>query len=139
MRRARIVGVDYGRARVGIALSDPLGMFAQPVGTFSPADALEQIERIRAREGVRLVVLGWPIGLDGSTGPATDDVAAYETRLRKSFPGLEIVRWDERLSSREAGRVVADSGIKRSRRRQKGNIDTVAAAIILQSYLDANQ
>lgn len=139
MRQARIVGVDYGRARVGLALSDPLGMFAQPVGTFSPADAIEQIERIRVREGLLLVVLGWPIGLDGSTGSATDDVEAYEKRLKTSFPGLEIVRWDERLSSREAGRVVADSGIKRSRRRQKGDIDTVAAAIILQSYLDANQ
>jgi putative Holliday junction resolvase len=136
MLRARIVGVDFGRARVGIALSDPLSKFAQPVGAFSPNQALEEIEKIRTRDGIATIVLGWPLELDGSEGESTQAVAAYQKRLEKTFPGLDIVRWDERLSSREAKRVIAASGLRKSRRREKSNVDAVAAAIILQSFLD---
>lgn len=136
MRRARVVGVDFGRVRIGIAVSDPLTTFAQPVGAFPAQQAIEQLEQIRFRDGIATIVLGWPLQLDGTEGESARQVAEFEEKLRNVFPGIEIVRWDERLSSLEARRAILASGAKRRQRRIKGNVDAVAAAIILQSYLD---
>ena len=136
MKRPRVIGVDFGRARVGIAVSDPLMLFAQPLGAFSPKNALAQLEQIRGQEGIEKLVLGWPYELDGHEGPAVDAVRSFESRLLKAFPGIEIVRWDERFSSKEATEAIVASGARKSKRREKGVVDAVAAAIILQSYLD---
>ena len=136
MRRPRIVGVDFGRVRVGLAVSDPLIVFAQPLGAFSPTFALAELEQIHLRDGIEKLVLGWPFELDGSEGPAIEAVRTFESRLRKAFPDLEIIRWDERFTSKEATNTIIASGVKKSKRREKGIVDAVAAAIILQGYLD---
>jgi len=136
MRRPRIVGVDFGRIRVGLAISDPLVVFAQPLGAWSPTIALAELEQIHLRDGIEKLVLGWPFELDGSEGPAIEAVRAYESRLRKAFPDLEIIRSDERFTSREATETILASGVRKKKRREKGIVDAVAAAIILQSYLD---
>jgi len=121
---------------VGIAVSDPLSLFAQPLGAFSPKNALAKLEQIRGGEGIEKLVLGWPYELDGNEGPAVDAVRSFESRLMKTLPGIEIIRWDERFSSKEATETIVASGARKSKRREKGVVDAVAAAIILQSYLD---
>jgi putative Holliday junction resolvase len=136
MNRPRIVGVDFGRARVGLAVSDPLLHFAQPLDAFPPAEAIRQLEQINGREGISKVILGWPLQLDGSEGEAVEQTKAFETRVRKRLPDVEIVRWDERFSSKEAAAALLASGAKKSVRRKKENVDAMAAAIILQTYLD---
>ncbi len=136
MERPRIVGVDFGRVRVGLAVSDPLALFAQPLGAFSPKSALAELEQIHARDGIEKLVLGWPFELDGSEGQAVEAVRGFESRLRKAFPSIQIVRCDERFTSKEATETIVASGAKKRKRRKRGVIDAVAAAIILQSYLD---
>ena len=111
-------------------------MFAQPAGAFSPAHALVELEQIDKTEGISKVVLGWPLELDGSEGPAVEAVIGFEKRLRRTLPDVQIVRWDERFSSKEAGQALVASGARKKTRQTKGNIDAMAAAIILQSYLD---
>jgi putative Holliday junction resolvase len=139
MGRPRIVGVDYGSVRVGLAMSDPMKMFAQPVGTFSPTAAIETLEQIQTHDGIDLIVLGWPIELDGTEGSAVEAVRKFEKRLKKRLAGVSVVRWDERMTSKEAQRTILASGARKKKRRQKGNVDAVAAAIILQGYLDEEE
>ena len=136
MGRPRIIGVDFGRVRVGLAASDPLNIFAQPLGAFSQTSALAELEQILHRDGIEKLVLGWPYELDGSEGQAIEAVRVYESRLRSAFPDVEIIRWDERFTSKEATETIIASGARKRKRREKGIVDAVAAAIILQSYLD---
>lgn len=135
----RIVAVDYGTKRVGIAIADPLRLFAQPFGTFAPEEALARLRRLDAEEGVAVVVVGWPLTEAGQTGPATERVQQYIARLRKTLPGTEIIRWDERYTSELAKTHIYASGGTRKRRADKGRVDAAAAGIILQEYLDAQR
>jgi putative Holliday junction resolvase len=132
----RAVGVDHGLRRVGLAVSDPLGMFAQAHGTFSPSDAVAELRRIQERDGIEVLVLGWPLLPDGTEGDATERAAEYGRRLRNAFPGVPVVQQDERYTSQWARRALYEAGVSRKARRQKGRVDAAAAAIILQEYLD---
>jgi putative Holliday junction resolvase len=134
----RIVGVDFGARRTGIAIADPLGLFAQVLGTFSPEEALNELRRLDEEMGVALVVLGWPLAPDGTEGEAVARTAAFERRIAKAIPGARIERMDERYSSQEAGELMREAGVPKRRRSRKGQIDAASAAVILQSYLDAN-
>lgn len=134
---ARIVAVDYGTKRVGLALADPLRLFAQPYGTFSPRDAVAALGALHASEGVETVVIGWPLTEDGEEGEATRRVEQYIRRLQKALPGISVVRWDERYTSELAKEHLNAAGGSRKRRREKGRVDTAAAGLILQEYLDA--
>lgn len=133
---SRVAAVDYGTRRVGIAVSDPLGMFAQPVGAFSPDDAVGVLRDLVSEQNVGTVVVGWPLLEDGSEGKAVDRVRPYLRRLRNALPGISILRWDERYSSRRASETLVAAGVPRGARREKGRLDQAAAAIILQEYLD---
>lgn len=134
--QGRIAAVDYGKKRVGIALADPLRMFAQPVGTYDPRTAVEQLDRIRAEQGLETVVVGWPLMPDGSEGEATRRVQEYVNRLRNALPGVDVVRWDERYTSEIASTLMRESRPRRRPRKQEGSHDAAAAAVILQDYLD---
>ena len=129
----RIVGVDYGTRRVGLALADPLRMFAQPYGAYSPKEAVLRLVKLHAVEGIGVVVIGWPLMEDGSEGLATQRVEAYINRLSKMLSDAEFVRWDERYTSEEA----KDRLRGRTWGEEKGRVDVMAAGIILQEYLDA--
>ncbi len=137
----RILGVDVGSVRVGLAISDPLGITAQP---------LEVIDRRRVDPFVRIcdivreleverIVLGQPLRLAGEAGQAVATVDAFAGKLEERLQvlGLEvnIERWDERLTTRMAERAMIEGGARRKARKE--NIDKVAAAVLLQSYLDA--
>jgi len=132
----RIVAVDYGTRRVGLAIADPMRLFATPLGTYTPDEALGRMVRLAADEGLDTIVVGWPLDHDGEEGLATRRVLPYFNRLRKAFPKVSVVQWDERGTSRQAVASLVDAGVGRKRRRDKGRIDRAAAAVILQEYLD---
>jgi len=133
--RPRVVGVDYGARRVGIALADPLRLTARPVGTFAPGEALRQLQGLAEVEDVGVVVVGWPLDDDGREGEAVDRVRPFLGRVRKLLPEAEVVVQDERESSRRAMRQLVEAGVRKGRRREKGTLDAAAACVILQDWL----
>ena len=134
MPEARIVAVDYGTKRVGVARADPLRIFAQPYGTFSPNEAIARLKALLAEEGISVVVIGWPLTEEGEEGEATRRVQQYIHRLRKAVPGADIVKWDERYTSELAKEKLKEQG--RRRGADKGRVDAAAAGLILQEYLN---
>ena len=137
-KRGRLVGVDFGTKRTGIALADPLRMFAQAHGTYSPDEALAQLRRIHEAEGIETLVIGWPLLPDGTEGAGTARVEAYVRRLEGALPNVRIELWDERESSIEARELLFRAGVRKQGRREKGRLDAAAAAVILQSFLDSS-
>lgn len=135
----RLVGVDYGQKRVGLAVADPLRLFAQPHGAYSPEEALDVLRSLDAEEGIGTVVVGWPLTLAGERGEATRQVQRYIERLQEALSRTEVVRRDERFTSEMARDAIRDFGVKRSGhpKDDKGRVDAAAAALILQDYLDA--
>lgn len=134
-RSARLVGVDFGTKRVGVALADPLGFFAQPHGTYPPDAAVEELRRLHADQGIATVVIGWPLTEEGEEGRMTERVQQYINRLRNALPEVDIVKWDERYTSEMARRRIAEAG-GRIQRDNRGRVDAAAAAVILQDYLE---
>ena len=134
----RIVGVDYGTVRVGLAVADPLGLTAQPHGTYPPDTALEELQRIQENEGLGTIIIGWPLTEAGREEEAVERVREYVNRINKALPDVEVVRWDERYTSELAKRKIAEAGPRKGTRHKKGRVDAAAAAIILQEYLDNN-
>ena len=132
----RIAAVDYGAKRVGLAMTDPLRMFAQPIGAFSPDDALTRLVELHATEGIETVVVGWPLMESGEAGKATRRVEPYFGRLKNTLRDVSVVRQDERHTSRRAAEALVAAGVRKKARRKKGRLDAVAAVLILQDYLD---
>jgi len=133
----RTVGIDYGSARVGVAVSDPLGIFASPLDTVPSAKIIEYLQNYaKGGETVVRFVLGYPLNLDGSHASAAADVDKFIPKLQKAFPQVPIALEDERFTSVMAHRAMIDGGMKKSRRMDKNSVDKISAAIILQSYLD---
>jgi putative Holliday junction resolvase len=135
--RRRILGVDFGRARIGIAVSDELGMLAHPVKTIPASrDAAKQIAEIVREKNAERVVIGLPRHMNGSVGEAAGEALAFAGELRKLL-SCEVVTWDERLTTIAANRALHDGG--RKTRDSKNIVDQVAAQMILQGYLDGLQ
>lgn len=132
----RIAAVDYGTKRVGLAVTDPLRLFAQPLGAFPPDEAVAELRRLHERDSVATVVVGWPLTEAGEEGKATRRVEPFLGRLRKALPGVAIERQDERYTSQRAAEALAAAGVRKKARRAKGRLDTTAAVLILQEYLE---
>lgn len=132
----RTIGIDYGRARVGVAVSDPLGIFASPVETVPSAKIIDYLQSYAAREHLVRFVVGYPLNLDGRPAEAAADVDVFLKKLAKAFPAVPVVLEDERFTTVLAHRAMIDGGMKKSERRDKNSVDKISAAIILQSYLD---
>lgn len=132
----RIIGLDYGTRRIGIAVSDPLLIIARGVGVVmnTPA-AIDEIAKAVAEYDAGRIVVGMPLNLKGEKAMKALEVNGFIALLQQRLP-LEIVAWDERFTSRTAQRTLLEMGVKKSGRRRKGIIDEMAAALILQSYLD---
>lgn len=133
----RIVGVDVGTKRVGIARSDPLHVFSQVHGTFSPDKALEELARMHEEEGISHVVVGWPLSLDGEENESTEFVDQFVEKIEEAVPGVSVTRQDERFSSEIAIGALREAGVHQPGRHDKGRVDAAAAAVILQDFLDA--
>jgi putative Holliday junction resolvase len=132
----RALGIDHGDARLGLALSDELGMLAHPLETLAAGPkALPRIQQILREKAVETIVLGLPKNMDGSKGAAAQKVEAFAQTLREAAPNVRLVLWDERMSTLGAQRQLHEAG--RDAKSSKAVIDQVAAQIILQSWLDA--
>ena len=132
----RILALDHGTVRVGVAVSDELRIIASPLEYIAagPFDAfLTRLQQILKEKEVGLVLVGMPRNMDGSSGPAAQKVQEFITTLKQSI-SVPIQTWDERLTTVQANRFLIQANIKRKDRRQK--VDQTAAAILLQSYLD---
>jgi putative Holliday junction resolvase len=138
--RGRVLGIDAGERRVGVALSDPGRLLASPIGVYDRRNGLapvfEALSTLAQREGVTQLVVGLPLNADGSEGRQARRAIAF-AQLASRVLGLPATMWDERLSTREAEAIVRAQGRSTRNVRQAGQIDAVAAAVILQEYLDA--
>lgn len=132
----RTVGIDYGRARVGVALSDPLGIFASPLETVQSANIIKYLQTLALSERPVCFVVGYPVNLDGRPSEAQADVDVFLRQLARAFPDVPVVLEDERFTSVLAHRAMIEGGMKKSERRKKESVDKISAAIILQGYLD---
>lgn len=132
----RIIGIDFGTKRVGLAISDPLNTFAQVDATYSPDGAVTRLDELHEDPGFTTIVIGWPLTPGGEEGDATRRVRPFMNRLRRQFPEADIVTWDERFSSKRAVEALIQAGIGREGRRSKERVDAAAAALILQEYLE---
>ncbi|MDI9400791.1 MAG: Holliday junction resolvase RuvX [Limisphaerales bacterium] len=135
---SRILAIDHGTVRMGIALSDELRMIAQPL-EYIPAEPLEDFwkslgEIVHEKE-VEMILVGMPRNMNGTYGPAAEKVRAFIELLRERLPEITVRTWDERLTSSEANRLLIQGNVRRGQRKEK--VDKMAAAILLQSYLDA--
>ena len=132
----RIAAVDFGTKRVGLAVTDPLRLFAQPFGTFSQDEAVSQLRALAEAGDLALIVVGWPLLEDGTEGAMVERVRAYAGRLRNALPGVQVVAQDERYTSERAKTAIREAGARRAARRDRARVDAAAAALILQDYLD---
>lgn len=127
----KIMAVDYGKMRIGIALTDPLGIIAQPYLTISYNSRKELIKRLKfisEQNSVGLILVGNPVSLDGRTNEMSEEINRFVRDLKKSLK-IEVQLWDERFTSQYAVRVLKDHGIK------KKNLDEIVASLMLEEYL----
>ncbi len=132
----RVLAIDYGQKRIGVALSDPLGFTAQSLKTLlfvSEKKFIEDLKAICLEHQVTEVVIGLPINMDSSHGPKANEVMRLLPKMKESLT-VPVLTWDERLTSKEAGRLMIQEGL--SREKQKSKSDELAAILILQNYLE---
>lgn len=135
----RILGIDYGEKRVGVALSDPLGFTAQGLQTIEPRGKkhlLQELKAVCEKNEVTEVVIGLPVNMDGSRGPKAKQVLDLAPEMERAL-GVPVRTWDERLSTSEVSRLMSESGTSAGRR--KAAVDRLAATVILQNYLEARR
>jgi putative Holliday junction resolvase len=132
---ARILAIDYGLKRTGIAVTDPLQIIASALTTIESAKIFTFLGEYIQKEAVELILIGDPRNLDDSPTDISNDVHRVIKILQKKFPKIPVVAVDERYSSLMASRAMLDMNMKKSRRREKGMVDQLAATMMLQEYL----
>ncbi|HVR77409.1 MAG TPA: Holliday junction resolvase RuvX [Acidimicrobiia bacterium] len=133
---SRSLGVDFGTTRVGLAISDPLGLTARPLSVVPRSVVLDEVVNLVKEQDIGTIVVGLPTGLSGGEGVSATEARKLAEEIR-TVTGVDVVMVDERFTSRLAEVALLESGMKRRKRRE--TVDKVAAAIILQDYLDRNQ
>lgn len=132
---SKILAIDFGLKRTGLALSDELQVFAFGLKTIDSKTLMDELKLLVVKEKIVEIVIGEPKRLDASDSHITQNVRLLKEAVQKNFPELVVNLLDERFTSKMASAVIAQSGLKKKNREQKGLIDTVSAAIILQDYL----
>ncbi|UPK71508.1 Holliday junction resolvase RuvX [Chitinophaga filiformis] len=132
---ARILAIDYGKKRTGLAVTDPLQMIASGLTTVATHDLIPYLKKYLALEAVELILIGEPKNLDGEATDATALVTECVRILQKNFSQIPVKKVDERFTSKLAFRSMIDSGLKKKDRQNKGLVDEISATIILQEYL----
>lgn len=135
----RLLAIDYGTRRTGIAVSDPLQIIAGALATVPTAELAEFLRRYVSENDVEKIVIGKPTQMNGAPSETFRYIEPLADRLRVEFPSIEIVLWDERFTSVLAHRAMLDGGLKKQDRRDKALVDRISAAIILQSYMDSKK
>lgn len=131
----RIMAIDYGRVRTGLAVSDPQRIIATALATVDTPSIEQYLKDYCGREAVDVFVVGEAKHLDGTPAESAALIEPFVARLRELFPDKEVARVDERFTSKIAFRTMIDSGMKKKDRRDKGTIDRIAATIMLQDYM----
>lgn len=132
----RIIGIDLGLKRTGLAVTDPNQMIATPLTVINTDKLLDYLKEYTEKEGVEGFVLGDPLKPDGTPTHTTKAVRSMDKKLRKIFPDKKVVLIDERFTTSLAMDAMISGGTSKKYRRQKGNLDKISATIILQSYLE---
>jgi putative Holliday junction resolvase len=135
----RILAIDFGLKRTGIAVTDPLQIIATPLQAVESRLLIPFLERYLTKEEVEAIVIGDPKNLDGSDNALTAQVHELAEILKRKFPGKKVVLVDERFTSRMAQQSILKSGLKKKDRREKSLTDIVSAALILQHYMDSKK
>ena len=135
---ARIMGIDYGTKKTGIAVTDSLQIICSGLDTIPTLSLYDFIKKYLETEEVEKIVVGMPLHEDGNPAQIAHLVVGFIRKLRKLYPAIEVVEWDERGSSKAAKEVILMSGTKKSKRRDKSLVDKIAAALILQDYMEQN-
>lgn len=131
----RIIAIDYGVKRTGIAWTDPLQLIATGVGSIDTGLIWKELERIMRTEMVELFLVGMPMRMNGTDTHTSEAVRMFCAELGQKFPDITIQLYDERFTSKMASRAIAVSGLKKSKREDKHLVNTLAATIMLQEYL----
>jgi len=141
----RVLGIDFGLKRVGVAVSDPLGIIAQGIDTLSnDSTLLDKIADTVGRMAITKIVIGKPLKLSGEEGSSAIEAKKFAERLKGKLnkvykKDIEIVEWDERFTTTIAQRIQIELGVKKKERQKKSNLDRMASQLILQSYLDSRK
>jgi len=135
---ARIVSIDYGTKRCGIATTDPLQLIVSGLETVPTSGLFDFLDQYLSAEPVEKLVVGEPLHLDGQPAQIHHLVVGFVRKAQKRYAKVEVVTWDERFSSEEAKEVILKSGARQKKRRDKGLVDKVSAALILQDYMEQN-
>ena len=132
---ARIICIDYGGKRTGIAVTDPFKIIATALETVATKDFIPFLKKYFATEEVELLLIGYPLNLNDSATHSTPLVEAAIKQIKKEFPNLPVEKVDERYTSKLASRAMVEMGMKKKDRQKKENTDMIAATIMLQEYL----
>ena len=134
----KAIAIDFGLKRSGIAITDDLQLFAFPHETVDSQGLMSYLEMLVSKESVDTIVLGEPKRMDNSDTHITENVRLLHEALKTKFPSVKVVLMDERFTSKMAVQAMIAGGMKKKERQVKGNIDKISAAIVLQSFLSAN-
>lgn len=136
---SRVLALDYGQKRVGVAVTDPLRIIAQPLQTVPTNELLGWLEKYFADNDVSIVVIGMPLQMDGSPSDSQRYIRPFMTRFRARFPAIELREADERFTSVLAHRAMAQGGVPKAKQQNKEMVDRTAASLILQGFLETIQ
>lgn len=133
---SRILAIDYGTKKCGIAVSDPLRIIAGGLTTVSRAELNDFLGKYLKEEVVGIIVLGLPYHLDGNPAQLHSEILAFAKKLKSLFPSVKIAFQDETLTSEEAKKIILQSGVKKKKRQDKTLVDKVSAVLILQQFME---
>lgn len=136
---ARILSIDYGLKRIGLAVTDPMQIIANGLETVHIKDIHTYLKNYLEKEKVETIVLGWPKNLDTSDSASLKYVKEFYSWIQKTFPNIPVYKIDERFTSVMAQQTILDSGIGKKARQNKELVDKVSATIMLQNYLDSKR
>lgn len=135
----RVLALDYGTKRTGVAVSDPLRIIASPLETVATASLIGYLRQYVAANPVDTIVLGKPLQMNGKPSESFRYIEPFAARLRREFPDIEVTFYDERFTSVLAHKAMIDGGLKRMERRDKAMVDKISAAIILRDWIESRK
>ena len=135
----RILGIDFGTKRIGLAVTDPLQIFASPLKTVKNSEFDDFIKEYLKTESIDEFVIGYPVKLNNKASESVKYINPFIRKLEKAFPGKPVHLVDERFTSEMALRTMIEGGVKKKERMDKAMVDKISASIILQSFLDRRQ
>ena len=133
----RILAIDYGKKRVGLAVTDELKMIANSIGTIHSQNVISFLKKYVAKEDVECFVIGEPKRMDYSESESVKYIEPFIKQLKNTFPNIPVKKFDERFTSKMAFQTMIDAGLKKKVRQDKALVDSISATIILQSYLES--